>query len=212
MTRSIPPSRALAQAAILAFGACLLAPAPASWAFTPSSHARAGGEATPLNLTPTVGGPSHAATSSAGPGIVRTIVGLLVVIAVIWGLNWILRQVKSSRETQRSGDGLASVATLALGAGRTLHLVRAGNDYLLVGSAEHGVAPIHRYTEEQARAAGLLTADEEAPPGTDGFTPIQADAGARNGTWQSRPNPMRSRGADSTQSLVERLRGWTVRR
>ncbi len=56
----------------------------------------------------------------------RTIVGLLIVIAVIWGLSWILRQVKSGKETRAAGTGLSSVATLPLASGRTLHLVRAG--------------------------------------------------------------------------------------
>ena len=66
-------------------------------------------------------------------------------------------QAGQDRSRARSaGSGLTSLATLPLGSGRTLHLVRAGRDYLLVGTAEHGVAPIHRYTEEQARDAGLL--------------------------------------------------------
>ena len=109
----------------------------------------------------------------------RTIVGLLIVIAVIWGLTWILKQVKSGRETRSAGSGLTSLATLALGSGRTLHLVRAGHDYLLVGSAEHGVAPIHRYTEEQARAAGLLDLPEPRRPATAAKGTVDP-AGARN--------------------------------
>ncbi len=89
----------------------------------------------------------------------RTIVGLAIVIAVIWGLAWILRQVKAGREGRDVGQpsaGLASVAALTLGSGRSVHLVRAGSDYVLLGATEHGVAPIHRYTEEEARDAGLL--------------------------------------------------------
>ena len=97
----------------------------------------------------------------------RTIVGLAIVIAVIWGLAWILRQVKASREGGRdsrsSSGGLASVAALTLGSGRSVHLVRAGNDYVLLGSTEHGVAPIHRYTEEQARDAGSAGEHESLP-------------------------------------------------
>ena len=89
----------------------------------------------------------------------RTIVGLAIVIAVIWGLAWILRQVKAgASRTCSKRRGLASVAALTLGSGRSVHLVRAGNDYVLLGSTEHGVAPIHRYTEEEALDAGLLAA------------------------------------------------------
>ncbi len=170
MIKSILLPRAAVRAAILVLGTLMATPAGAR-AFTPVpvGH-KAGGESAPLNLTPSQVG---AHTSSSGPSIVRTIVGLLVVIAVIWGLSWILRQVKSGRETRSAGDGLRSIATLPLGSNRSLHLVRAGDDYLLVGSAEHGVAPIHRYTEHQAREAGLV---EESPPPPTTSSPCRVAA------------------------------------
>jgi flagellar protein FliO/FliZ len=152
MTKPILLFRAVTSVAAVA-GACLLAFACPAAAFTPSS--KAGGENTPLNLNRSSTSASHA-TSGGGASIVRTIVGLAIVIAVIWGLAWILRQVKAGRDPQVSSAGLASVAALTLGSGRSVHLVRAGSDYVLLGSTEHGVAPIHRYTEEQARDAGLL--------------------------------------------------------
>ncbi len=161
MTKSILFSRAVAPVTA-ALCACLLASASPAAAFNPTS--KTGSENTPLDLNPTSGG-SHPSTSTGGASIVRTIVGLAIVIAVIWGLAWILRQVKAGRgggDSQQSSAGLASVAALTLGSGRSVHLVRAGNDYVLLGSTEHGVAPIHRYTEEEARDAGLLLAD--APP------------------------------------------------
>jgi len=155
MTKSILLSRAVAPATA-AFCACLLAFAGPASAFTPST--KAGGESTPLNLGGAAG-TTHS-TSSGGASIVRTIVGLAIVLAVIWGLAWIMRQVKSAREggggSHQSSAELASVAALTLGSGRSVHLVRAGNDYVLLGATEHGVAPIHRYTEEQALDAGLL--------------------------------------------------------
>lgn len=163
MTKSIPLFRAAAQV-VAVLGFCLLAFACPATAFTPP--AKSGGENTPLNLSPSSAG-SHA-TSTGGASIVRTIVGLAIVIAVIWGLAWILRQVKAGREGGRGGGrdsdqtGLASVATLPLGSGRSVHLVRAGSEYVLLGSAEHGLVPISRYTEQQARDAGLLT--DQPPP------------------------------------------------
>ena len=60
----------------------------------------ANGEQTPLDL----GGDAAGAAAEAGAGgggLVRTIVGLAVVIGVIYGLTWILRQIKSSREAAR---------------------------------------------------------------------------------------------------------------
>jgi flagellar protein FliO/FliZ len=201
MTRFTTPSRAALRAALpalgtAAIGLAVLAHACTAQAFTPSS--KGGGERTALDLQPASTG---AHTSSGGASIVRTIVGLLIVIAVIWGLTWILKQVKSGRETRSAGSGLTSLATLALGSGRTLHLVRAGRDYLLVGSAEHGVAPIHRYTEQQARDAGLLDLPEPSSgDGADG-APIQIPG-------QARPPGALSAVAEA----LDRLRGLTVRR
>jgi flagellar protein FliO/FliZ len=204
MNRLILPSRAAPRAALPALGTALmglavLAHACPAQAFTPSS--KGGGEAAPLNLSPST--TSH--TSSGGASIVRTIVGLLIVIAVIWGLTWVLKQVKTGRETRSAGSGLTSLATLALGSGRTLHLVRAGRDYLLVGSAEHGVAPIHRYTEEQARDAGLLDLPEPPDPDDTG-------AGGASGLLQI-PGQVRASGLPSVVSdALDRLREFTVRR
>ncbi len=184
------------QTATLALGVALFASACPASAFTPTSH-KAGGENAPLTLTTPSVAPH---TSSSGAGIVRTIVGLLIVIAVIWGLSWILRQVKTSRETQAGGTGLSSVATLPLGTGRSLHLVRAGADYLLLGSAEHGVVPIYRYTEQQARDAGLLNPED---PSNTAFGASPRPRGAQ--TLAARL------GGAGSGNIVERLRQMTVR-
>jgi flagellar protein FliO/FliZ len=208
MTKFITPSRATSRVALptlgmATIGLALLAGACPAQAFTPAS--KHSGEALPLDF-PSSAGSSH--TSSGGASIVRTIVGLLIVIAVIWGLTWILKQVKTGRETRSAGPGLTSLATLALGSGRTLHLVRAGRDYLLVGSAEHGVAPIHRYTEEQARTAGLL----DLPEPTTGPDEGDGIPGARSRPMQI-PGQARAPAVPSVVSdALERMREWTVRK
>ncbi len=203
MIKSFPLSRAAVRAVTLVLGALVLSPAwalllaPASaGAFTPAPAGhKPSAESTPLNLAPSKVGTASTSSGAGGPSIIRTIVGLLIVIAVIWGLSWILRQVKSGRENRSAGEGLRSIATLPLGSNRSLHLVRAGADYLLVGSAEHGVAPIHRYTEQQAREAGLV---DEDPPSEEGQPPQRG----------SRPIQMPGEGG----GVLERLREWTVRR
>jgi flagellar protein FliO/FliZ len=121
----------------------------------PSALAATSSESTPLNL-PSVD-QSHAATGGSGGGLVRTFVGLAIVLAVIYGLYWVLKQVKASRETAASGQGLESVATIPLGANRSLHLVRAGRELVLLGVAEQTVVPIRAYREDEARALGLLS-------------------------------------------------------
>lgn len=228
MIKSFPFSRTAVRAVTLVLGALALTPAcictlmlapAAARAFTPAPVAhKSSAESTPLSLAPSQVG-TH--TTSSGPSIVRTIVGLLIVIAVIWGLSWILRQVKSGRENRSAGEGLRNLATLPLGSGRSLHLVRAGADYLLVGSAEHGVAPIHRYTEQQAREAGLIGEDEpldgESPTGSGGRSGASAARRAAGAIGRTAgTGGKRSDGSIQIPGqgggLVERLREWTVRK
>jgi len=197
MIKSSQLSHAILRVATPLLGLAALICAPAAEAYSPAL--KTGGENTPLSLSS--GAASSHASSTSGPSIVRTIVGLLIVIAVIWGLSWILRQVKSGKETRAAGTGLSSVATLPLASGRTLHLVRAGEDYLLLGSAEHGVMPIHRYTKQEAQDAGLL--DGQDGPGAGGARVARSPrAGGRSGPGEP----------ELEGSLVDRLRGWTARR
>jgi flagellar protein FliO/FliZ len=117
--------------------------------------------------------------------------------------------VKRSREDEASGRGLASVATLPLGNARSLHLIRAGSDVILVGSSEQGVTPIQRYTEEEALANGVLS-----EPGQDAvlreaagsFMPDGAPVEPTAGGWR----PVDGALAASPR-LIDALRRLTVR-
>ncbi len=135
----------------------------------PASVAQAASsESTPLHLTGAT--PTHPA-SGGGSSIVRTIVGLFIVIAVIYGITWILRQARGAKN-RPSGHGLAQLATLPLGGGRAVALVRAGQEIVLVGVAEHGVTPIRTYTEAEALALGLeVPSDDDLRP----FAPEQEE-------------------------------------
>ncbi len=143
-------SPAFKSAGTAVLGLFLLAPAALA----------ADGERTPLNLSDDVR--ARSGRRLGGGGLVRTIVGLAVVIGVIYGLYWILKQVKASREETATGDGLETLATLPLGTNRSMHLVRAGHEIVLVGAGEHGVTPIRTYSEAEARALGLI--DGREPP------------------------------------------------
>jgi len=201
MNNSISLYRAPAQAVALV-GASLLAlgcPGVAGAAGSAPST----GENTPWTATTTSGGSSH--LPSGGPSLVRTVVGLAIVIAVIWGLYWVMRQVKTGRHTRGApADGLSTVAALTIASGRSVHLVRAGSDYILLGSGEHGLVPLHRYSEDEAIEAGLIGPGQPRE--------------ARGGRGPARPtvgmdslrDPMG--GVDPAASLIERLRQWTVRR
>ncbi|HKG40210.1 MAG TPA: flagellar biosynthetic protein FliO [Conexibacter sp.] len=113
-------------------------------------------ESTPVDLT---GASDQGSHIGGGGSIVRTIVGLAIVIGVIYGVAWVLRQVKASKQPRATGSGLATLASVPLGPNRSVHLVRAGRDLVLLGVAEHGVVPIRTYTEEEAYAAGLIDED-----------------------------------------------------
>jgi flagellar protein FliO/FliZ len=146
--------RKLASFSAAVFG-CLLT-APAAFAATSSEDEK-------VNLGSADDTASSAAHSaSSGGSIVRTIVGLAVVLGVIYGLHWVLKQIKASKATADAGESLETVASLSLGTNRSLHLVRVGGEIVLLGAAEHQITPIRRYSEEEALSLGLL----EPPPTT----------------------------------------------
>jgi flagellar protein FliO/FliZ len=109
------------------------------------------GENTPLRLSHTAA--QH--TSSVGGGsIMRTILALVIVIGLIYGVARVLKAVKGGSQ-RASGDGLEHLATLPLAQGRSVALVRSGSDIVLVGISESGVTPIKVYTEAEALINGI---------------------------------------------------------
>jgi flagellar protein FliO/FliZ len=157
----------------------------------------ASGEQTPLHLPDSSSTPQ--ASSSPGPNsgsIVRTIVGLAVVIGVIYGLTWVLKQVKKSKASAATGSGLETLATLPLGTNRTLHLVRAGGEIVLIGAGEGGVTPIRTYSESEARELGLIASFPE-------FDLVTGEGSRPLGDNSQRSQP-------AGRSFVELLRSRTV--
>lgn len=135
---------------------CLPAITAFTLLFVPAAASAADGENTPLNLADKGGDAPAAAAGGGGGALVRTIIGLVVVIAIIYGIAWVLRQVKASRESSDAGSGLETLATLALGSDRAVHLVRAGDELVLVGSAPQGVTHLRTYTLAEAAGLGLI--------------------------------------------------------
>jgi flagellar protein FliO/FliZ len=146
------------------FGCLLTAPA----AFADN------GENTKLNLG-SAGETAETAQATSGGSILRTIVGLLVVLGIIYALYWVLKKVKSSKDSAASGSGLETIATMPLGTNRALHLVRTGRELVLIGTAEHSITPIRRYSEDEARALGLIDAPQPPTVGAtlESLAPIQ---------------------------------------
>jgi flagellar protein FliO/FliZ len=128
----------------------------------PAAFAAGSGEDTKLNpdAFSSAAKDTTAKSVNSGGSLVRTIVGLAVVLGVIYGLFWVLKNIKASKQSTAAGDGLETLATLPLGTGKTLHLVRAGREIVLLGTAEQAIAPIRRYSESEARTLGLIDAPE----------------------------------------------------
>jgi flagellar protein FliO/FliZ len=162
----IPPF--IYGAASAALSLVLLAPAAAL-------AATGTGENTPLSL-PADGGAKKVTSASGGGSLVRTFVGLAIVLAVIYGVAWVLKQVKRSKEERGQGTSLETAAVVALGPNRSLHLVRAGRELVLVGVAEHGVTPIRTYSEDEAIDLGLISEDDAELDGTPHATTSRAGA------------------------------------
>jgi flagellar protein FliO/FliZ len=190
--------------ALVAAVACVLLTAPAAFAAA-SAAAKDQGENTPLGSGAKAAA-DNAGGGSTGGGIVRTIVGLAVVLAVIYGLHWVLKQVKAGREQRSDGSGLETIGTLALGPGRSLHLVRTGREVVLVGSAEKGVSTIRVYEEDEARRLGLLDDDAgKAFGGDEGSRGGRSDSRARRGGGRG------PKGAMTIRDLLDRIQRLTVR-
>lgn len=145
-------SSTLTRGAALGGALTLLCAQMAQAAGTPT------GENTPLHLT--TSGATHAASSSGGSSILRTIIALIVVIVIIYAVARILRAVKGRDVVRASGNGLNQIATLPLAANRSVSLIRAGSDIVLIGVSEQGVNVLKTYTEAEAIAAGLELPEE----------------------------------------------------
>jgi flagellar protein FliO/FliZ len=190
---------------------------------TPAFAHAASGESTPVDLT---GASDQGSHIGGGGSIVRTIVGLAIVIGVIYGVAWVLRQVKASKQPRATGSGLATLASVPLGPNRSVHLVRAGCDLVLLGVAEQAVVPIRTYTEDEARAAGLIDDDgmlilsdddagarERAPrrlPRLALPAPKLALPSSLRAARPVRPRPALPAGT-APRNALDQLRAWTVR-
>ena len=74
-----------------------------------------------------------------------------------------------------TGCGLESMATLPLGPNRSLHLVRAGGEVVLVGVGEHGVTPDpHLLARPRRRARAARRPRRRAPPAIPSRPPATA--------------------------------------
>jgi flagellar protein FliO/FliZ len=124
----------------------------------PKAHAAAKTHAVVIHrdTTPLPAAVSHPASVgthhvAASSGVfLRTGIGLVVVVALIYGIYWLLKRYAGSKGGGRSDGRMQVIATTALAPNRALHLVSVGDELVLVGSAEHAVTPIRIYSDDEA--------------------------------------------------------------
>jgi flagellar protein FliO/FliZ len=90
-----------------------------------------------------------ASVGSAGADVIRTIVGLAVVLGVIYGVYWLLKTSARSK-AGRGDERIGVIATTPLAPNRSLHLVRAGDELILVGATDQSITPLRVYTADEA--------------------------------------------------------------
>jgi flagellar protein FliO/FliZ len=118
-----------------------------------ATDAPPGEDTTPLPESVTGGDPGVTEAASSGSGaIARLVVGLAIVLAVVYGVYWLLKKVYGSRSGVIRAEGsLDIVASLPLGQTRGLHLVKVGDELVLVGVGENGVTPVRAWSPDEAR-------------------------------------------------------------
>jgi flagellar protein FliO/FliZ len=102
---------------------------------------------------------------SFGAALVRMVLSLAVVIAIGVGVIWLLRR-KGSPSWSRKGTGtLRVVESCSLSAGHAIHLVRIGDQFVLVGASPAGLAPLSDVMlDTDALLAGQAPPVEARPP------------------------------------------------
>lgn len=187
LSRRLPPVR---TSILLIAAACaaiaLLHPAPASasaatgttktaakTAKHPASKTRKKAPAFHEDTTPLDPGVASAGTSngkspsvgSAGADVIRTIVGLAVVLGVIYGVYWLLKS-SARAKAGRGDERIGVIATTPLAPNRSLHLVRAGDELILVGATDQSITPLRVYTADEAILIEGADAPLQLPPVT----------------------------------------------
>jgi flagellar protein FliO/FliZ len=171
--RDVQASRYLALTTATTVSLLLLSPASALAA----AAAKPTGDDVPLDLGGDTAGSQQPGTGSGS--IARVIVGLLIVVAVIYGVTWLLKELKGGGgDKTPSGEGLEQLTSLPLQGGGALSLVRVGDELLRVGSGANGATTLRRYEEDEARALGLWPDDDADPSNPEG--PAAGGSGGGN--------------------------------
>jgi flagellar protein FliO/FliZ len=155
---------------------CLAVFAPIASAKAPAFHR----DETPLpasiRQTTTTSASSSAHSSGTGGELARTVAGLAIVLAVLFGIYWLFKTYAKGNKQAKSDGRLQIVATTALAPNRAVHLIRVGDGLVLVGSAEGSITRLKAYSAAESAA---LDARLEGEPGA--LRPFGSEAAGPSG-------------------------------
>jgi flagellar protein FliO/FliZ len=156
------------------------------------------------NTKPSGDGTPHVGLSVGG-SLVRGVIGFVIVIGVILVIAKLLKSNQARKQgltPRRRGQNTGLVEVLSstpLGPNRHLHLVRVGDEVILVGAGEGGITPLRTFDEDEAVALGAIASEDQMIDA--GFADALAQAGA----------PAPSRRTSSSSSILDRMRQLTSR-
>ena len=133
----------------------LLACAALAFLIAPAGALAADGfkkDTTPLPSDLTGSDTASAAASDGGSGLGRLVFGLVVVVGLVLALRWFVKRANRDRTSPVPTGSLEVVATTPLAQNRAVHLIRVGDELVLVGSAEQGVTQLRVYSAAESRA------------------------------------------------------------
>lgn len=145
-------------------------------------------------------------TGGAGDTLLRLGLGLVVVVGLIALVWYVLKRVQRSRfpAMERSGKpgGLIDVvSSTSIGPNRTLHVVRVGEEIILVGSTDHTITALTRLGADDLvdlvdvpPTAGTFGRGGAAPAGPGADDRVRAVTTSREG------------------ALIDKLRSMTTRK
>lgn len=126
----------------------------------------------PTGVTGSGGGGKAAAHDVATSGAaIHMLFGLALVLALIYALYRLLKRSasKNDKKTVRGDGWMSVIASTPLAPGRSVHLIRVGEEIVLIGSGEQSVTPIRVYSAEEARQLRIEPREplalDAGPPG-----------------------------------------------
>jgi flagellar protein FliO/FliZ len=141
----------LSAAALLLAVRMSLAEPPADAAPAPVAESASSGPAPSARAEPAMAPYREPAVEAYGGSpalaLLRTVASLILVVGMIVGIGWVAR-MRTGLAPSPAGYRLRVVETMALGPGRTLHLVAVGREVLLIGAGSDGLTTLGSFSAD----------------------------------------------------------------